>query len=117
MRGLANELPAATRWSILGFEDQEAFEDYLFPRLAQLIRSKDPKVLNLLARLLNDPDFSPAGLSAEGHRKSVVMDVVNALLREETAVWTDLSVLGSKAKGQMTASGQQLVKKLIADSA
>lgn len=117
VRGLANELPAATRWSILGFEDQEAFEDYLFPRLAPLIRSKDSKVLDLLARLLKDPDFSPAGLSAEGHRRSVVMDVVNALLREEAAVWTDLSVPGSKAKGQMTASGQQLVKKLIADSA
>jgi NAD-dependent SIR2 family protein deacetylase len=114
-RGLADELPAGAKWQILGFEDQEAFDDYVFPRLAQLIRSNDAKVRELLHRLLKDPNFSPAGLAAEGHRKSVVMDVVNALLREEAAVWTDLGVLGSKARGRLTTSGQELLKKLMTE--
>jgi len=108
-------LTDATKWQILGFEDGEAFDDYVYPRIAQLIRGKDVKVRELLQRLCKDPDFSPAGLAAEGHRKSVVMDVVNALLKEEAAVWTDLTVLGSRAKGRLTEGGKELVTNLMAE--
>jgi hypothetical protein len=69
--------------------------------------------VDLGRRLLRDPDFTPAELAGEGYRKAIVMDVLNALLRENWAVWTDLSVLGSRAKGTVTPTGKLLLAKLV----
>ena len=67
------DLQESTKWKILGFEDEERFQDYVYPRLYQLLRRKDPRVRELARRLLNDPTFTPAGLASEGHRQAIVM--------------------------------------------
>jgi hypothetical protein len=110
------DLHESTKWKILGFEDEESFEDYVYPRLAQLLRRNDARIRDLARRLLTDPTFTPAGLASEGHRKSIVMDVVNALVREDAAIWTDLTESGSKGKGLVTSTGRELLTKLMADS-
>jgi hypothetical protein len=74
-------------------------------------------VADLARRLIRDPDFTPAGLTADdGYRQAIVMDVLNALLRDGWAVWTDLSVLGSRAKGTVTDAGRRLLAKLVGEA-
>ena len=111
--GVLADVYEPTKSKILGFEDEESFRDYVDPWLHQLLRKKDPKVRDLAQRLLKDPIFTPAGLASEGHRKSIVMDVVNALVREDGAIWTDRET-GSKAEGRVTSAGRDLLTKLIA---
>jgi NAD-dependent SIR2 family protein deacetylase len=115
-KAIPANLTESTKWKILRFEDQESFDDFVYPRLAQLVRSNNDKVHALVRRLLKDPQFTPAGLASEGHRASIVMDVVNALMRENAAIWTDLSVLGARAKGCVTDDGRELLIKLMAES-
>ena len=109
------DLAETRKWEILGFEDQETFSDFVYPRLAQLVRSNNASVHELVRRLLKDPTFTPAGLASEGHQQSIVMDVVNALIRDDAAIWTD-QVVGARAKGRVTDEGRELLIKLMADS-
>jgi hypothetical protein len=116
-KGVLEDLIEAEKWPILGFPDEESYDDYIYPRLHQLIRRADPMIADLARRLIRDPDFTPAGLTAEeGYRKAIVMDVLNALLRDKWAVWTDLSVLGSQAKGTVTDAGRRLLTKLAGET-
>jgi hypothetical protein len=112
---LLDDLDEQEKWTILRLTDKESFDDFIYPRLHQLIQRPDPMIADLARRLVRDPAFSPVELTAEGYRKAVVMDLLNALLREDWAVWTDLSVLGERAKGTVTPVGQRLLSKFLGE--
>jgi hypothetical protein len=111
--GVLDDLDEQGKWAILGFTDKESFDDFIYPKLHQLIQGADPMIADLARRLLRDPAFTPVELAGEGYQKAIVMDLLNALLREHWAIWTDLSVLGERAKGTVTQVGQRLLRKLV----
>lgn len=106
---------SSQKWAILGFRDEAEYSDFLYPSVQTLARNPDPMQHDLFVRLLAQAEFSPHQLRVEGYRQSLVMDTVNALVKAEWAEWTDLSELGSKAKGKMTPVGQRLLRQLIAN--
>jgi hypothetical protein len=101
------------KWGILGFRDDQDFEDYLFPPVARLAQSVDPMQRDLFERLMEGAEFTPRQLAAEGYRKDLVMDTVNALLKEKWANWTDLTSLGADGKGKVNEVGKRLLRRLI----
>jgi NAD-dependent SIR2 family protein deacetylase len=113
--GVLNDISDSMQWNILGFEDIESYDDYVYPRLAQLVRCDDSRVHRLVRRLVDDPKFTPAGLESEGHRASIVMDVLNALLRENGATWTAPSEKDTHWEGAVTPGGRELLLKLTAN--
>jgi len=70
-------------------------------------------VSDLARRLVTNAEFTPRVLWSEGYTKALVMDMVNALIGETWAVWTDLSVSGADGKGKITPVGQRLLARLI----
>jgi hypothetical protein len=101
------------KWEVLGFRDEKDFQSYIYPTIHQIVQWNDPMVDDLVRRLVREPRFTPLGLSEEGYTKALVMDMVNALIKEKWAIWTDLSVIGSRAKAEVTPVGQRLLTKLI----
>jgi hypothetical protein len=101
------------KWSILGFSDEEDLEDFLYPPISRVVQNTDPMQRDLLERLLDLPEFTPGLLHQQGYRKDIVMDSLNALLREKWAEWTDLTQLDDEAKGRMTGVGKRLLKQML----
>lgn len=104
------------KWPILGFRDEAEYLDFLYPSVQTVARNPDPMQHDLFERLLAQPKFSPRQLHDEGYSESLVMDTMNALLKEKWAKWTDLSQLGSKAEGTITTVGQRMLRQLLAKS-
>lgn len=102
------------KWYVLGFDDKADYERYLFPRVEDVVSDSSPMQVLLLEALLNTSSFTPQELIDQGYSPAIVMDTVNALLREKWAKWVDLSVLGSAATGALTDVGKRLLRELIA---
>lgn len=109
---LLEDLDRAVTWRILGFEDMVSFEDHVSPRMHQLLKGKGIPAREMARRLLNEPTFSPAELASEGFRSALVMDFVNALVREQGAIWT--SGHDTTARAELTATGRTLLTRLLA---
>jgi hypothetical protein len=101
------------KWLLLGFKDREDYEAYLYPTVTRLAQSADPMQRDLLERLLEITEFTPRQLAAEGYRKDVVMDSLNALLKEKWAEWTDMKSLASDSKARVTEVGKRLLRQLL----
>jgi hypothetical protein len=101
------------KWGILGFRDSEDFDDYLYPPVRRLTQSADPMQRDLFEWLLKANEFTPRQLTQEGYRKDLVMDTVNALIKEQWAAWTDLTLLGADGKGKVTDVGKRLLRQSL----
>ena len=82
-KSLTASLSETTKWKILGFKNEEDFENYIYPRIAQLIRKGDAMADDLVQRLVREPAFTPAGLMEEGYRKELAMDTGQCLDQRE----------------------------------
>jgi hypothetical protein len=111
--GFVTLTKSSQKWPILGFRDEAAYLDFLYPSVQTVARSPDPMQHDLFERLLAQPKFTPGQLHDEGYTESLVMDTLNALLTAKWAKWTDLSQLGSKAQGTITTVGQRMLKQLL----
>jgi hypothetical protein len=101
------------KWGILGFRNREDFDDYLYPPVRRLTQSSDPMQRDLFEWLLKANEFTPRQLTQEGYRKDLVMDTVNALIKEQWAAWTDLTLLGADGKGKVTDVGKRLLRQSL----
>jgi hypothetical protein len=112
-QGLAQGLDDISKWQVLGFRDEADFRTYLNPTIHQLMQGHEAMTEDLARRLVTNAEFTPRVLWSEGYTKALVMDMVNALIGETWAVWTDLSVSGADGKGKITPVGQRLLARLI----
>jgi len=101
------------KWLLLGFNDREDYEAYLYPTVTRLAQSADPMQRDLFERLLEMMEFTPRQLAEEGYRKDLVMDSLNALLTEKWAEWTEVTSLGTNARGRVTEVGKRLLRQLL----
>ena len=101
------------KWNILGFRDERDFDDYLYPPLKRLAQSPDPMQRDLFEHFLEMAEFTPRQLADQGYRKDLVMDTVNALMKEKWAEWTDLTSLGADGRGRVTEVGKRLLRRLL----
>ncbi len=105
------------KWSILGFRNERDFDDYLYPPVARLLESPDPMQRDLFERFLDLGEFTPRQLAEQGYRKDLLMDTINALVKEKWAAWTDLTSSGADGKGRLTEVGKRLLKRALDHSA
>jgi hypothetical protein len=101
------------KWPVLGFRDEDDYRAFLYPTIERLLRSPDPMQRDLFSKLLTMTEFTPGQLIAQGYRKDIVMDSLNALLSPKWAEWTDLSSLGDGAKGRITDVGKRLLSQSL----
>ena len=114
LTALGNQPGNSIKGEILGFPGENAIAEYLYPGITQLLSSEDPMYLDLVERLVVRNSFSPTELFAEGYRKDLVVDTLNALLEEKWAVWTDLTKTGDNSVGEITSVGVRLLQNLLA---
>jgi hypothetical protein len=111
--GIVRSFDETSMWQVLGFRDEADFGTYLNPTIHQLMQRHDPMTEDLARRLVTNAEFTPRALWDEGYTKALVMDMVNALIGETWAIWTDLSVSGADGKIKVTPVGQRLLARLI----
>jgi len=101
------------KWAILGFRNVADYEQYLCPTTARLMQLPDPMYRDLFERLLDLQDFTPRRLVAEGYRKDVVMDVINAIMTEKWGQWLDFQTPPSSSLARITEVGKRLLKRAL----
>jgi hypothetical protein len=100
-------------WAVLGFRDERDFDDSICLTMDRVLAASDAMIRELAHRLATHPIFTPRELVAEGFRRAVVLDMLNALLRAEWARWTGEAPDGDDWPGVVTPVGQRLLAQRL----
>jgi hypothetical protein len=97
-------------WQMIGFENQEAYVEYVSPRTESLVRGAGIRERVLLKVLLEKPQVSEVELRSEGFPKGIVVEVVNSLMRDSY-----LEVSGDPRHFSLSPLGKKILRELLAD--
>lgn len=92
------------KWSILGFENSDAYQEYIYPSFSTLCKSATPIQKKLLEAIKNVKQITMQELIDLGFPKVVIIETLNPLLRSKLMTTDDFNIFSITPVGKEMVS-------------